>query len=151
LGSHLPSEEKKWMGVLHQLKDLFVKAPEQMEDYAEKLSAGIKQLNSLVKVKNDEDSFDSIFLFEKIKAWQQSFDWEHGGFKGAPKFMMPNNLSFLLEYGFLNKDQDLLNFIELSLTKMAQGGIYDVLGGGFSRYSVDEKWHVPHFEKNVVR
>jgi uncharacterized protein YyaL (SSP411 family) len=143
--TYLP--KKKWMGVLHQLKDLFAKAPDQMEDYAEKLSAGIKQLNTLVKVNNEDHNFDKDFLNEKVKSWQQNFDWKNGGFKGAPKFMMPNSLSFLLEYGVLNKHQKILDFIELSLTKMAQGGIYDALGGGFSRYSVDEKWHVPHFEK----
>jgi len=65
----------------------------------------------------------------------------------APKFMMPNNYQFLLRYAYQNDDKDVLEFVNLTLTKMAYGGIFDTIGGGFSRYSVDLKWHVPHFEK----
>ncbi|HIB36528.1 thioredoxin domain-containing protein [Mesonia sp.] len=143
--TYLP--KKKWMGSLLQLKDLFVKAPEHMIEYAEKLSKGMHQLNTLVATENENISFTSSFLSETVKNWQTKFDLENGGFKGAPKFMMPNNLSFLLRYGFQQNDRKILDFVESSLEKMAQGGIYDILGGGFSRYSVDERWHIPHFEK----
>lgn len=59
--------------------------------------------------------------------------------------MMPNNYQFLLRYSFQNKDAELLDFVNLTLTKMAYGGLFDTIDGGFSRYSVDLKWHVPHF------
>ena len=60
---------------------------------------------------------------------------------------MPNGLSFLLRYSIQNGDPKLQSYVETTLTKMAYGGIYDQVGGGFSRYSVDDRWHVPHFEK----
>ncbi len=143
--TYLP--KKKWMGSLHQLTDLYKKAPEHMEDYAQKLSLGMEQLNNLVTTEDEEQEFSSTFLEETITSWQSKFDFKDGGFRGAPKFMMPNNLSFLLRYGFQHQQKEILDFVEFSLEKMAQGGIYDALGGGFSRYSVDERWHIPHFEK----
>ena len=72
---------------------------------------------------------------------------EYGGSKGMPKFMMPNNLHFLLKYSYQTENKEIQEFVELSLEKMAFGGVYDQVGGGFSRYSVDDKWHIPHFEK----
>ncbi|MAN27401.1 MULTISPECIES: thioredoxin domain-containing protein [Mesonia] len=143
--TYLPKQ--KWMGTLHQLKDLFQQSPEHMEEYAEKLAAGMKQLNRLVVEEVEEQEFSSSFLEEAIHQWSTKFDLENGGFKGAPKFMMPNNLSLLLRYGFQLKNKEVQNFVEFSLEKMAKGGIYDAIGGGFSRYSVDERWHIPHFEK----
>ena len=71
----------------------------------------------------------------------------NGGIKGEPKFPLGYQADFLLEYSKANKDSRSLFYIELTLLKMARGGIYDHLGGGFSRYCVDEKWHIPHFEK----
>lgn len=143
--TYLPKQ--KWMGTLHQLKDLFQQSPEHMEEYAEKLAGGMKQLNRIVTEEVEEQEFTSSFLENVIQQWKARFDLENGGFKGAPKFMMPNNLSFLLRYGFQKKNKEVLDFVEFSLEKMAKGGIYDALGGGFSRYSVDERWHIPHFEK----
>ena len=61
--------------------------------------------------------------------------------------MMPNNLQFLMRFAFTQKNEKLLNYVFLTLDKMAIGGVFDTLAGGFSRYSVDMKWHVPHFEK----
>src|SRR5690606_18356288 len=66
---------------------------------------------------------------------------------GVPKFMMPNNYEFLLRNAVETKNDKLLENVNLTLEKMAYGGLYDQIGGGFSRYSVDEKWHIPHFEK----
>jgi uncharacterized protein YyaL (SSP411 family) len=130
-----------------RVTDLYKKAPEHMEDYAQKLSLGMEQLNNLVTTEDEEQEFSSTILEETITSWQSKFDLKDGGFRGAPKFMMPNNLSFLLRYGFQHQQKEILDFVEFSLEKMAQGGIYDALGGGFSRYSVDERWHIPHFEK----
>jgi uncharacterized protein YyaL (SSP411 family) len=71
----------------------------------------------------------------------------HGGMRGAPKFPQPMLLEFLWRAGLRTKDERHFGLVELSLTRMCEGGIYDHLGGGFSRYSVDERWLVPHFEK----
>lgn len=78
---------------------------------------------------------------------RRSFDEKWGGFGSAPKFPMPHNLIFLLRHHFFEKDQDALLTVEKTLRQMYRGGIYDHIGGGFSRYSTDEKWLVPHFEK----
>jgi uncharacterized protein len=71
----------------------------------------------------------------------------HGGMGGAPKFPQPMMLEFLWRAGLRTHDERYFALVELSLARMAEGGIYDHLGGGFSRYSVDERWLVPHFEK----
>ena len=75
------------------------------------------------------------------------FDRQWGGFGGAPKFPTPHNLLFLLRYGNATQEQDAFEMVSATLEAMARGGIHDHIGGGFSRYSTDEKWLVPHFEK----
>ena len=75
------------------------------------------------------------------------FDPQWGGFGGAPKFPAPHNLLFLLRYGKSAQEQEALDMATETLEAMAHGGIHDHIGGGFSRYSTDEKWLVPHFEK----
>jgi len=77
----------------------------------------------------------------------QNFDGEYGGFGSSPKFPTPHNLLFLLRYHLLEKDGRSLAMVEKTLNQMAQGGIYDHIGFGFSRYSTDARWLVPHFEK----
>ncbi len=77
----------------------------------------------------------------------REFDSEHGGFGPAPKFPMPSILSFLLQYGNAQPDPKWKELVTLTCDHMANGGIYDHIGGGFSRYTVDDQWLVPHFEK----
>ena len=78
---------------------------------------------------------------------REAFDETWGGFGGAPKFPQPSVLRFLLRYHWRTNDPQALAMVRQTLDKMADGGIHDQLGGGFARYSVDERWHVPHFEK----
>ena len=82
-----------------------------------------------------------------IQDLQDSFDWSHGGWGGAPKFPQPLALEFLLASHALAPQPDVRRQFEVALDAMAGGGIYDHLGGGFHRYSTDEEWLVPHFEK----
>ena len=77
----------------------------------------------------------------------RDFDWTHGGFSSAPKFPQPMTYDFLLRAYHRNGETKWLEMVELTLQKMAYGGMYDQLGGGFHRYSVDAVWLVPHFEK----
>ena len=84
---------------------------------------------------------------QSLNKWESYFDWEWGGLNQAPKFPMPNNYRTLLQIARNNKDEKLSDFVSLTLDKMAMGGIYDQLEGGFSRYSTDIYWLVPHFEK----
>ena len=80
-------------------------------------------------------------------ALKKAFDPAWGGFYGAPKFPAPHRLSFLLRYGQEFREQDALNMVAITMRRMWDGGVHDHLGGGFFRYSVDERWGVPHFEK----
>ena len=82
-----------------------------------------------------------------VAAAVKLFDAEHGGFGSAPKFPHPSAMDMLIQRCAESGDQQLLHIITTSLEKMAQGGVYDQLAGGFHRYSVDEHWIVPHFEK----
>jgi uncharacterized protein len=86
-------------------------------------------------------------LSAAFSALASGFDWDHGGFGEAPKFPGSMSLTFMLRRHARTGDVKALDMVRLSLGKMANGGVYDQLGGGFHRYSVDEKWLVPHFEK----
>lgn len=143
-GTYFRKEE--WMDTLEQLQQLYLSTPEKMLDYAEKLHQGINAI-SLVQQPDNNANFDADNLKALVEKWKKSFDWEFGGYSRAPKFMMPGNYSFLLRYAYQEKDSELSEFVNLTLTRMAYGGLFDTVGGGFSRYSVDMKWHVPHFEK----
>ncbi|WP_430965811.1 thioredoxin domain-containing protein [Spongiimicrobium sp. 2-473A-2-J] len=139
-------KKEQWMRILKELSELYRKNPEKVIGHAEKLTEGIRAIN-LIENKTDTDEFTLDQLGDAVKNWSRYFDTFLGGYKRAPKFMMPGNLDFLLHYAVSQKDTEVLNFVEVSLTRMAYGGIFDHVGGGFSRYSVDTKWHVPHFEK----
>ncbi|NLY81574.1 MAG: thioredoxin domain-containing protein [Clostridiales bacterium] len=78
---------------------------------------------------------------------KSSFESKYGGFSQSPKFPAPHNILFLLKYGKANNDSDAMHMAEHTLVQMYRGGIYDHIGGGFSRYSTDREWLVPHFEK----
>jgi uncharacterized protein YyaL (SSP411 family) len=96
---------------------------------------------------SSDDELSPELLLAAVRALAGNFDEREGGFGGAPKFPQPMNLEFLLRAYHRAKDQQALHMVELTLTKMARGGMYDQLGGGFHRYSVDGQWLVPHFEK----
>ncbi|WP_374505507.1 thioredoxin domain-containing protein [Flavobacterium sp.] len=136
----------EWIDTLEQLQKMYQLAPEKMVDYAEKLHQGIEAI-SIIQNDGSENSNQKLLLDNLVSKWKKSFDWDFGGMARAPKFMMPNNYQFLLRYAHQNKDAELLEFVNLTITKMGYGGIFDTVDGGFSRYSVDLKWHVPHFEK----
>ena len=92
-------------------------------------------------------SFDATLLDAAVKSHLQSFDPVHGGFGDAPKFPHPAELALCLRRGVKRGDDAATRVATLTLEKMAEGGIYDQLGGGFCRYSVDGQWTIPHFEK----
>ena len=90
---------------------------------------------------------DESLLWQAVEELSRRFDRDNGGFGGAPKFPAAHELIFLLEYARRAGDADALEMAETTLTQMARGGIFDQIGGGFCRYSTDEAWRVPHFEK----
>ena len=136
--------KEHWIDALGQLALMWKESPEKMLDYADNLKQALNNLTELVPAPLDKDSQLLPALIEK---WSRSFDYDFGGMARAPKFMMPTNYSFLMRYAHQKEDEKLMTFVDHTLTKMAYGGVFDVIDGGFSRYSVDMKWHVPHFEK----
>ncbi|MFC0183552.1 thioredoxin domain-containing protein [Pseudarcicella hirudinis] len=95
----------------------------------------------------EEKLFSEKGLENMFKKLAFGFDAEWGGFNRAPKFPMPSIWLFMLRYFRSSNNPEALEHLKLTLNKMAQGGIYDQLGGGFARYSVDGEWFCPHFEK----
>ena len=139
-------KKQDWIHYLEQLQELFITNPLKLEEYSQKLHNGLQAIGVLQN-ENETASFNLDTLELLLIKWKKSFDLEYGGMARAPKFMMPTNYQFLLHYAQQTKDEKLLDFVNLTLTKMAFGGLFDTIDGGFSRYSVDMKWHIPHFEK----
>ncbi len=143
-GTYFPKEQ--WMHILKSLQHTFENDKDKVEEYAEHLHEGIKN-SELIKEAKKVELFSEEKLHELVLRWSRNFDTMEGGDSRAPKFPLPNNYEFLLHYGVKYQNEKVLNHVELTLDKMAMGGIYDQVGGGFSRYSVDMLWKVPHFEK----
>ena len=134
----------QWTSALKQISEIYEAEPEKFISYADRVQEGINSLNI---VESKSNSFENIDVKKYSELLLNNIDEEFGGFKGAPKFMMPNNLQFLLRYSFQESKEDSKNKILNTLDMMAYGGIFDHVEGGFSRYSTDERWHIPHFEK----
>lgn len=143
-GTYFPKEQ--WMHILRSLHHVYTNEPDRVIEYAENLAQGV-QRSEVIEAQVSDKEFAEAHLEELVMRWSKSFDLEHGGKSQAPKFPLPNNLEFLLEYALLKGDDKLKKYVEISLDRMAMGGIYDQIGGGFARYSVDMLWKVPHFEK----
>ncbi len=140
-GTYYP--KKTWLQLLSDIsaawennRDAIVKAGTQVRE-------GIRDESSLFKPSETGEPN----LKKSVSHLSKTFDREQGGLQGAPKFPTPAVYRFLLEYGLIYKNRDLLHFVDKTLLGMAGGGLYDILGGGFCRYSVDAFWFVPHFEK----
>lgn len=138
--------KEQWIKLLEQIHKLYVESPDKLYTQADKVAQGLQTLD-MVALNTDEPTFEKDFIATSVSNWEQLFDHKLGGLNRAPKFMMPNNYHFLLRYAHQTNNKELLEYVHLTLTKMAHGGVFDQVGGGFARYSVDEKWHVPHFEK----
>ena len=138
--------KSEWIDALEKIQEVYKEQPNKLIEYADRLEEGIKSMDLITLNKEDID-FSKYPIEPMISKWSQDFDYRYGGAKRAPKFMMPNNYHYLMRYAVQNKDSDLLDYVTMTLDQIAYGGVYDHIGGGFARYSTDEKWHVPHFEK----
>ena len=143
-GTYFPKEQ--WSQVLQNLDFTYRKDKLKVLEYADELTQGVKQ-SELIEVKTNDAQFEAEKLDEMLVNWKRNFDSLRGGNNRAPKFPMPNNYEFLMQYAWHTDDTAVMDHVDLTLHKMAYGGIYDQVGGGFSRYSVDSLWRVPHFEK----
>ena len=142
-GTYFPKEQ--WREVLLQLAQLWANDPDKCLHYASQLTEGLRKSASIVvPVTSSEMSVDFQAVFND---WSQKFDPRDGGMQRAPKFPMPDNYRYLLAWSKQSGEPAAKEHVLLTLKKMAAGGIYDQLGGGFARYSTDMQWKVPHFEK----
>lgn len=134
-----------WLKVLAGVQKFYEETPEKAIEQAELIQQGVSQLDIIETTQKSSLSEDSIAL--AYTDWLSSMDMKTGGRRANMKFPMPLSYLAMLNYTVLHNDQQGKDAVLLTLNKMAMGGIYDQIGGGFSRYSVDPKWHVPHFEK----
>ncbi|QVY67605.1 thioredoxin domain-containing protein [Polaribacter sp. Q13] len=138
--------KEQWEEILLNISKLYKETPEKAIEYAERVTEGI-QKSELITIRKDTADFKDTDIKNAVSNWQQNLDTVYGGSNRDIKFPMPNSLEFLLRYSYQFEDKSIKNHLEITLTKMAFGGIYDQINGGFSRYSTDKKWHIPHFEK----
>lgn len=143
-GTYFP--KKEWTGILEYFADLYRNDPQKVFQYANELTQAVSDLSFALK-KGEEHILHPDTLAVGVARFMAVADTELGGRKGAPKFPMPNSYSYLLAHQFLSPDSILLRQVHTTLDQISRGGIYDHLGGGFARYSVDIFWKVPHFEK----
>jgi len=131
------------MDILSQIKHQWQTNPDKVIEAGEKITGAVK-LNFQYEShgRPDENTLHRGYL-----ALKKRFDRVYGGFGNAPKFPAPHNLAFLLRYWKWKGEEEALSMVEKTLQAMHNGGIYDHLGFGFARYSVDRQWLVPHFEK----
>lgn len=148
-GTYYPLEPRygipSFRQVLEAVHDAYVNRREPLEEQAESLTKAL-QRDSL-NIGGDDEALNTLLLERGASGLLQQIDKVNGGFGSHPKFPNPMNLAYLLRYHHHSKSGEALSAVELSLRKMAHGGIYDQIGGGFARYSVDAFWLVPHFEK----
>ncbi|HEX2172045.1 MAG TPA: thioredoxin domain-containing protein [Dehalococcoidia bacterium] len=117
------------------------------QDVEQSVREILGRVGNSLEFRGSDDALQPAILDDAFRALAQQFDRRHGGFGGAPKFPQPMNLEFLLRTYLRIGDEGARLMAEQTLQAMASGGIYDQLGGGFHRYSVDAEWLVPHFEK----
>ena len=145
-GTYFPPQN--WAQMLLQLNKAFQQKRNDINSSANDL---IQHLNTsdLHRFAKEPglENFSQVHLDGMFKILASRFDKTWGGIEKAPKFVMPTIWLFLLRYYSVIKNNEASHFVSHTLKKMAQGGIYDQLGGGFSRYSVDGEWFAPHFEK----
>ncbi len=144
--TYLPPQN--WVQLLQSVQNAFVNHHDELVKSAEGFAN-----NMLIKeserynLEGATTDFKVDDLHEMFETMKQHFDTEKGGMERAPKFPMPSIYKFLLRYYALTQNPEALRQVELSLNRIALGGIYDHVGGGWARYSVDADWFIPHFEK----
>ena len=147
-GTYFPPEDQMgrpgFRRVLLAVADSYRQRRADLERAANSLSEAVGQAEAFTGARAE---FDARVVDAQIESITQLFDGKNGGFGRAPKFPHASAIDLLLERYQQSKDKQLLTMVEATLEKMARGGVYDQLAGGFHRYSVDERWLVPHFEK----
>ncbi|MCB9459276.1 MAG: thioredoxin domain-containing protein [Anaerolineaceae bacterium] len=148
-GTYYPRESRYGMPsfrqVLQAVNDAYVNKRDDLNAQADEMTQYLDR--TALNIGAEDDAFTSDLLDTAARGLMAQFDNINGGLGGAPKFPTPVNLAYLLRHHVRTGDKQALHIVTYTLKKMARGGIYDQIGGGFARYSVDAQWLVPHFEK----
>lgn len=148
-GTYFPREKKYNLPGLKDILNGISRVWEEKREMLEEKGRGLVEVLQEME-KNDGEKRGEIeesLLDKAVHDYMKSYDRQYGGFGTAPKFPIPHSLTFLLRIWERNGDEEILEMVVQSLQKLRRGGIFDQLGYGFHRYSVDAKWLVPHFEK----
>jgi uncharacterized protein YyaL (SSP411 family) len=147
-GTYFPDEPRHGMPSFRQILTGIKQAWDNDRDNVLNSAGEVaEQLQQLSTVALEQSPVGEDTLGQAMRGLSGNFDPTWGGFGGAPKFPPPMTIEFLLQQHLRDPESDAIAMAEKTLQKMAQGGMYDQVGGGFARYSVDHKWLVPHFEK----
>lgn len=144
-GTYFPKDQ--WKKVLRQMSDVYHNQHEKVVQQAEQLTQGIRSQEVITVAGDSAQEFSKSTYKNIFHKWQPMLDFKKGGYDRVPKFPLPVGWEFLLEYQYLTGNEKALEAVETTLDEMAKGGIYDLVGGGFARYSTDAEWFAPHFEK----
>ena len=148
-GTYFPPEPKygkpSFLQLLQRINEVWTTRRQEVEEQAKDLT---RQLAAFTMPERDTNALLHATMVQRALATlKEDYDPVYGGFGGAPKFPRPSQPLFLLSAGKHNQDKEAIKMVLHTCEMMAAGGMYDQLGGGFARYSVDERWLVPHFEK----
>ena len=150
-GTYFPPENRwghpGFGSVLTQLAEAWKSQRGQIDDSARNIVEQLEKAVSVAAGRPGAARIDPAMLDSGFYYFRRTFDTHLGGFGQAPKFPRPTVHNFLMRYYARTKNREALDMVLLTLREMAKGGMHDQLGGGFHRYSVDERWFVPHFEK----
>ena len=136
----------QWNDILKRIVRLKEDNYDGLKEIAANVKNGVKDVNTIQKQEEISD-FNSEFLNSNIEDWMEKWDLEFGGDIAQQKFVSPSKYLFLLNYGRIYKDQKVLNHVKNTLDVIASSGLNDFIEGGFYRYTVDNEWKIPHFEK----
>ena len=147
-GTYFPPEDRHGMSgfptVLRSVIEAYLHRREDVDQATRQI---LQAFNSRATSSASAAALSAETLNQAYSTMKTSFDWKNGGFGGAPKFPQPMALEFMLRHYVRTGDPEAIRMVTLTLEKMAAGGMYDQLGGGFHRYATDNIWLVPHFEK----
>jgi uncharacterized protein YyaL (SSP411 family) len=147
-GTYFPPTNRQGMPSFKQVLLSIAQAYHQQRQQIEQRGQQLRErIGQSLALRASPSLLSEEILVQAYSRLAARFDTTYGGFGGAPKFPQPMNLEFLLRYHHRTGESHALEMVDLTLTRMATGGIYDQLGGGFHRYSTDARWLVPHFEK----
>ena len=144
-GTYFP--KARWVELLERVSSIYESDPQGIAESASKLTEGLQESSYEAMLGDANEPIKFASLEGAYQSLKSNFDAEWGGLTKTPKFILPSTWLFLIRYHAFVEDEQIKDHVLHTLDRIHRGGIYDHLRGGFARYSVDNKWQVPHFEK----